>query len=413
MKNGFWKGLILGVSISVLIVAGFTLGSGIANYRLTVREGADIAATDEGTPVPTETVVPETISAGNVLNDRTVKKIENLLEIIENKYYKGVSEDDIRTSVYRGVMEGVGDPYTVYYTPKEYKDMRQTTSGIYGGVGSYISKKSESENAIFLNPFEGGPAYNAGILSEDIIYKVEDEIVLGMSTEEIANRVRGEVGTVVHITVYRESVKEYLDFEIERAIVESPTVSEEVLEGNIGYIAVSSFDSVTESQFKKAVDDMTSKDVKGLIVDLRNNGGGVLSVCVNMADYILPQQDLITYTLDKYGEGVKYISKDGHEVNIPIVILVNEYSASASEVFTGALKDNGRATVMGTTSFGKGIVQSIIPLPDGSAVKITTSTYYTPSGTCIHGIGITPDITVEAEDTDNQKEEARKYLLGQ
>ncbi len=171
-------------------------------------------------------------------------------------------------------------------------------------------------------------------------------------------------------------------------------------------------DNITDRQYKEAIDALTEKEVKGIIVDLRNNGGGVLDVCVRMADYMVPDGLVITSTLDKYGEGDEYVGSDGHYVRVPVVVLVNGNSASASEVFTGALKDNWYGTVMGTQTFGKGIVQSIYPLRDGSAIKITTSSYYTPDGICIHGIGITPDITVEPDgETDNQKEEARKFIL--
>ncbi len=454
MKNGFIKGLILGIGLCLVVGLGIKVGTGISRYNNSLHSdkigfGTPTPATDStsktenkkestvSTPVPTKvaeatksvamtgapkvtpslsptpTPILDPLSQNPVLDQVLIDKMDFLEYVINTFYYKEVSSEDIRNGIYKGMLNGIGDEYTVYYTPKEYSDLQQSTSGVYGGVGSYISKKTDSEYAIFLNPFEGGPAEKAGIKSEDIIYKVEGEIVLGMSTEDIANRVRGKVGTTVHLTVYRSSSDEYIDFEIVRAIVNAPTVETEMLEGNVGYISVSEFDGVTEKQFKEAVDEMLEQKAVGLVIDLRNNGGGLLDVCVNMVDYILPDNKLITYTLDKQNQGEKFMSGDGHQVDLPIVILVNGYSASASEVFTGALSDNDRATVMGTTSFGKGIVQSVIPLNDGSAIKITTSSYYTPSGVCIHGIGITPDIVVELTEPDNQKEAARKHILGQ
>jgi carboxyl-terminal processing protease len=450
MKNGFIKGLLLGVGVCILAVLGFNIVVSAVNQKKRQESGQTITIgspspsvnlanntpTATITPAPTEaaavtpspivsgvpTVTPtlsptptpilDPLSANDLMSDQFMDKVELFVNIIDRYYYKDVSVSELQTGILKGLMDGVGDPYTTYYVPEEYTDLQQSTSGIYGGVGSYISKKTDSDYAIFLNPFEGGPADKAGILSEDIIYKVEGEVVLGLGTDVIANKVRGEVGTVVHLTVYRESTGEYLDFEIVRAVVEAPTVAKEMLEGNVGYISVSAFDSVTYEQFKSAVDHVMEKGAVGIIVDLRDNGGGVLDVCVNMADYILPQAQLITYTKDKQGKGTKYYSKDNHQIDVPIVVLVNGYSASASEVFTGALKDNDRATVMGTTSFGKGIVQSVIPFTDGSAIKLTTSSYYTPSGVCIHGIGITPDVVVEPTEVDNQKEAARKYILG-
>lgn len=452
MKNGFIKGLLLGVGICVIGFLGFNIVVSVSDQLKKVKAGpsitigtptpyadnannTEVTVTDTPTPTavatatpsaivngvatvtptysPTPTPIKDPLSTNELLTEAFMDKVELFTEIIDRYYYKDVSVSELQTGILRGLMDGVGDAYTTYYIPKEYNDLQESTSGLYGGVGSYISKKTDSDYAIFLNPFEGGPAALAGIKSEDIIYKVEDEVVLGLGTDVIAGKVRGEVGTTVHLTVYRESTGEYLDFDIVRAVVEAPTVTKEILEGNVGYIAVSAFDTVTYDQFKAAVDHMTDNNVVGIIVDLRDNGGGVLDTCVKMADYMLPQANLITYTLDKQGKGTKYYSKDGHQIDLPIVILVNGYSASASEVFTGALKDNSRATVMGTTSFGKGIVQSVIPFSDGSAIKITTSSYYTPSGVCIHGIGIEPDVVVEPIEADNQKEAARKYILGQ
>ncbi len=369
-------------------------------------------ATVTPTPRPTATPIPDPIGVNEILDQELVNKIIMLANEISTGYYKDVSKEELRNGLLKGLMNAVGDPYTVYYTPEEYNALRQSTSGVYAGVGAYITQKAGDNFAVFKDPFEGGPAYKAGVMTDDIIYMVDGEVVFGLTTSEIADRVRGPEGTKVKITVYRESINDYVHFEIERATVDSPTVVWEVLEGNVGYIQVTEFDNITDRQYKEAIDALTEKEVKGIIVDLRNNGGGVLDVCVRMADYMVPDGLVITSTLDKYGEGDEYVGSDGHYVRVPVVVLVNGNSASASEVFTGALKDNWYGTVMGTQTFGKGIVQSIYPLRDGSAIKITTSSYYTPDGICIHGIGITPDITVEPDgETDNQKEEARKFIL--
>ncbi len=456
MKNGFVKGLLLGVGLCLLTVVGFGVGFGIKEYkkaaeRVSIGLGtpspAPIASIGQGsitgevaavtstpavtaTPTetppasisdvtltpslsPTPTPIMDPLTSSGLVDQFMVDKIDFLGKIIYNYYYKDVSVSDIEEGIYKGLMNGVGDPYTVYYTPEEYTAMLEDSTGQYGGVGAYITLTEDRQYACFLNPFEDSPAEKAGIQSYDIIYKVNDEVVLGETTEYIASKVRGEIGTTVNLTLYRPSTQEYLDFQVVRAKIASPTVSTEILEGNVGYIKISEFATVTKDQFIKAVDDLTEQGVKGFIIDLRNNGGGDFDACIKMADYLMPQTDLITYTLDKAGEGQMFCSEDNHHTDLPIAILINGNSASASEVFTGALKDNGWATVIGTRSFGKGIVQAVLPITDGSAVKVTISSYYNPSGVCVQGTGITPDIVVEYTENDNQKAAALEYILGE
>jgi carboxyl-terminal processing protease len=254
--------------------------------------------------------------------------------------------------------------------------------------------------------FEGSPALEAGMQPGDIIYKVGDQLVAGESLDVlVSNYIKGEDGTMVDITVYRADKDEYVDLNIVRRKIEVPTVESRMLADKTGYIVVSEFDAVTVEQFTGAIDALTEQGMERLVIDLRNNPGGLLDGAVKMIDYILPDnistyekgkgKTLIVYTADKNEKGDSYVASDGHEVDIPIAILVNGDSASASEVFTGALKDYGKAVVVGTTSYGKGIVQNLIPLGDGSAIKITTAHYYTPSGFDLHGKGIEPDVEVE------------------
>lgn len=243
----------------------------------------------------------------------------------------------------------------------------------------------------------------------DIIYKVGDTLVAGESLDVlVSNYIKGKEGTDVQITVYRAESDTYEDMTITRRKIEVPTVESKMLADNTGYVAVSEFDAVTVEQFEKAIDELENQGMKQMIIDLRSNPGGMLDSAVAMVDYILPDdrkdfekgegKTLIVYTADKNGKGDTYTAADGHEVDVPIAILVNENSASASEVFTGALKDYKKAVVVGTTSYGKGIVQNLIPLGDGSAIKITTAHYYTPSGFDLHGKGITPDVEVEIDE---------------
>jgi carboxyl-terminal processing protease len=247
--------------------------------------------------------------------------------------------------------------------------------------------------------FKDAPADIAGMLPGDIITAVEGMDISGMDLSlVVSDHIKGEEGTEVSLTVYRESIDDYVDLTMTRQIVQNPTVEYEMLEEKIGYVALSSFEDVSTSQFIGAVDALEEQGMQGLIVDLRNNGGGVVSVAEGIADYLTPDgKDIVSFK----GKGVEdstYVAKDGHQMDVPMVVLVNRESASASEVLTGALKDHELATVVGTKTFGKGIAQGIFPLPDGSALKLTTAYYYVPSGECIHKEGIEPDVYVELDE---------------
>ena len=370
--------------------------------------GAEIPG---NTPTPTPTRNVSYNISKDLLKDDFEDKLLLLGQIIEAYYYQPVAVEDLQEGLYKGIMSAVGDPYTCYYTPEEYDALNESTSGTYCGIGAYVSQNVNTMIITIVKPFVDGPAYKAGMRAEDVIYKVDGIDVTSMDINNVVAMMKGPEGTQVVVTVYRDG--EYIDLTITRAFITVPTVEHEMKDGNIGYIQVSSFDEVTGPQFISAVDDLTSKGMKGLIIDLRDNTGGLLMTCIDMADYILDQDKLIVYTKDRDGLGDNFYSDDGHSVNVPIVILINGYSASASEVFTGALKDHGVAYTIGTKSFGKGIVQSILPLTDGSAVKLTTSSYFCPSGVCVHGVGIEPDTEVildkEAEE-DNQIKAAIEYL---
>ena len=266
-----------------------------------------------------------------------------------------------------------------------------------------ISQNRSTGLCTIVRVYEGTPAMEAGMRPGDIIYQVGDVQVAGESLDVLVNNyIKGEEGTDVEITVYRADEDAYVDLTITRRKIEVPTVEYRMEEDSVGYVLISEFDGVTVNQFEEAVDALTDQGMKGLIIDLRSNPGGLLDGAVSMADYILPDdvdtyekgegKTLIVYTADKNGEGDVYTASDGHSVDLPIVVLVNEESASAAEVFTGALKDYGAARVVGTTTYGKGIVQNVIPLGDGSAIKITTAHYYTPSGFDLHEKGIEPDV---------------------
>ena len=358
--------------------------------------------------------------------------MEMIQQIIDQVFLYDEDEENVEDYIYRGMLAGLDDPYSVYYSEEDYKMMQESTSGTYSGIGAMISQNRTTGLSTVVKVFDGSPALEAGMKPGDVIYKVEDTLVAGESLDVIvSNYVKGEEGTDVHITVYRTEQDSYVDLTITRRKIEVPTVEFRMLDDKTGYVAVSEFDLVTVEQFEQAIDELTAKGMKQLVIDLRNNPGGILDSAVAMVDYLLPDdistykkgegKSLIVYTSDKNQEGETYTASDGHSVDIPMAILVNGDSASASEVFTGAMKDYDKAVVVGTTSYGKGIVQNLIPLGDGSAIKVTTAHYYTPSGFDLHGKGIEPDVEVEldeklktqaviAPEEDNQLKKAVEVL---
>ena len=306
-------------------------------------------------------------------------------------------------------MSSLNDPYSVYYDKDEYTSLNEETSGTYCGIGVQVSQNVYTGIITAVKVFKNSPAQEAGMLPGDILYKVEDIEATGEDLSLlVSDHIRGEEGTKVHLTVYRQSTDEYVEIDVERRMVETPTVEYELLDNHAGYISLSSFEEVSSEQFKSAVDDLASKGMDKLIIDLRNNGGGVVQAAKDIADYLLPDGKTIVSFKGKGIDDSVYTSDDGHEVDVPIILLVNGESASASEVLTGALKDNAWATIVGEKTFGKGIAQGIFNLPDGSGLKLTTAYYYTPSGECIHKLGIEPDVTVALDEDLKSKIEIPK-----
>lgn len=293
------------------------------------------------------------------------------------------------------------------------------TEGIYYGIGAYLMIDQATGLGKISGVIENTPAQEAGLRENDLLYLVDGESTAGMELSEIVSRVKGEQGTKVHLTIYREGESDYLEVDVERRKIESPTVKYEILKNNIGYIQITEFDDVTTDQFTEALAVVKGAHAKGLIIDLRGNPGGSLNVVVDIARQILPK-GLIVYTEDKYGEREEYNCDGRRQLDMPLVVLVNGNSASASEILAGAVKDYKVGTLVGTTTFGKGIVQRILPLTDGTALKLTISAYYTPNGNNIHGVGIEPDVICEFDsdayyddDVDNQLDKAVEILLGE
>lgn len=321
---------------------------------------------------------------------------------------------DYDTGIIKGYVNSLGDPYTVYYTPDEYKDLMETTNGTYYGVGAVLQQNMETGIITIINPYKGCPAYEAGMQKGDYLFKVAGEEVTGQDLSLVVTKIKGEEGTTVDVTIYRPSEDRYIDMTVERREIQIRTVEYAMYGDKIGCIVLSSFEEPTYSQFMEAYDKLKAAGMETLIVDLRDNGGGLVSSVTDILDKLLPE-GTITYTEDRDGKQEFYTSDADSILDIPCFVLCNGYSASASEIFISAMQDYHKATIVGTQSFGKGIVQVILPLEDGSALKVTTSRYYTPNGVCIHGEGITPDHVVEYDleaEEDNQLMYIFKDLLG-
>ncbi len=388
-KRNFLKGLLMGILCTTLVLAVtfITLKPNI-NFDGVLDNKADTADAAENN--------------SNAENDKIIQKINLLKEMIDKYFLEDVEDKDLATGIYKGLISSLEDPYSAYYTQEEYKAVLASSSGTYSGIGVTVSQNPSTGIITVVKPFKEGPGYEAGLLPGDIIYKVNGEEVTGLDISEVVSQIKGLEGTEVEISVVREGESEPVVFTVKREKIEVPTIEYEMLDNNIGYILVSEFDEVTLEQFKNAVKELEKQKQTGMIIDLRNNPGGLLDVVVGMLDYILPD-GMIVYTEDKNGKREEFKSKDKNEFKKPLVVLINENSASASEIFAGAVKDYKVGTLVGKTSFGKGIVQRILKLNDGTALKLTISKYFTPNGNNIHKIGIVPDIEVDLSDDLKKK----------
>lgn len=353
----------------------------------------------------------------SVVNDDVLEKMQSIEKIVDYYYYEeDVDQAAMEDGIYDGMLSSLGDPYSTYYSEDELKEIMEQTEGIYYGIGAYVSLDQTTGLGQISGVIAGAPAETANLREGDLIYEVDGVSAAGLELSEIVAMIKGEEGTTVHLTLIREGESDYVEVDIERRKVESPTVNYEVYDNGMGYIQITEFDDITVDQFTEALAVCKGSNVKGLILDLRSNPGGNLSAVVDIAKELLPE-GLIVYTEDRYGSRAEYKCDGTKQLNIPMVVLVNGNSASASEILAGAIKDYGIGTLVGTTTYGKGIVQRIISLDDGSAVKLTVSTYFTPKGNNIHGIGIEPDVVCEFDsesyyekEIDNQLEEAKKVL---
>lgn len=317
------------------------------------------------------------------------EKMKPINDIIKDNYYEKIDDSKMVEGAIKGMVNGLDDPYTVFMNKKEFDELKTSTQGSFTGVGIYIGDKDGK--IVVVAPIEDSPAEKAGIKSGDIITKVNDQEVSAKESDKAVAMMKGKAGTKVKITIYREGVGEK-DIEVTREKIVFKTVKSEMLSDNIAYIRITTFDENTSKAFISALDDMKSKGMKGLILDLRDNPGGLLDECKVVADKLLGKGTIV-YTLDKDGNK-EVLESDEDKINVPLVILTNGGTASASEIVSGAVRDHKAGTLIGTTTFGKGLVQTVIPLIDGTGIKVTTARYYTPSGECIQKKGIKPDIEI-------------------
>lgn len=329
--------------------------------------------------------------------DKFEKKISMINSYLEQGYIYDYNEDDMMESAVSGYVDGLDEPYTHYYTPSEFESYNDNLQDSYVGIGVVVGLNDNNQIEV-VAPFEGSSAYEAGIMPGDILFAVDGEEFGDRMEDAVAKIKNGEEGTTVNITFIRDG--ERIEKTVERRRISSESVTSEMLDGNIGYVRISAFNTADEgsdqntfTEFMDNYEQLKSQGMEKMIIDLRDNPGGALNVVCDIADAILPE-GLITYIEYKDGTRDEYTS-DENQIDMPMAVLINENSASASEVLTGALKDYGKATVVGKTSYGKGVVQSVIPFRDGSGMSMTIAKYYSPNGVCIHGTGIAPDIEVD------------------
>lgn len=345
--------------------------------------------------------VPSTGFGTGLNNSKILQKL-SLLEAYTGKFYLNkIDSDNVEQNIYKGFAKGLNDPYAEYYTKEEYKQLSEEDSGEYEGIGISVAKDTDTGYAEIVSVFKNQPAYKAGLKTGDLIIAVNKKSTVDMELQDVVSEIKNKDNKTVVLTIYRD--KKSKNYTVKKSSVQLDTVSYKMKENKTGYIAVSQFLENTGDQFNEAVTDLEKQGMTSLIIDLRDNGGGLLNTCTDMLSRLVQKDKLLVYTKDKEGKKEEFKSDSTKTVDIPMVLLVNGNTASASEIMTGCLKDYGKATVVGTKTYGKGIVQSIMPLPDGSAVKFTIASYYTPNGTNIHKKGIEPDVEVKISDEQWKK----------
>ena len=440
-NSGFFKGVAVGMLSAVLMIAVLAGCSGISSLigpgsdkSNRIEQGTGEAATQKNasasTGSKTDTQVEETTSKATYgkykpkseqLTDDVIEKIDTLMQVIDYYYLYDYDKDEMVDAIYKAVMSSLGDPYTVYYTADEFNAFMESSSGSYCGIGVVVQQNMQTGLVTAVRPYEDCPGYEAGIRPGDLILAVDGTEITGMDLNTAVALIKGEEGTSVTITLQRD--EEVFDVEVTRRQIDVKTVNYRMMDDNIGYIQIEEFDEVTSDQFSQALDSLIEQGMEALVIDIRNNPGGILDTVVAMLDELLPEGTIVSVK-DRNGTAQEYTSDADTKLTVPLTVLINGNSASASEIFAGAIKDYGVGTLVGTTTYGKGIVQTAFSLSDGTGVKITIEDYYLPSGKSIHKVGVDPDVEIDLpdelktyvtipEDEDVQLQKAIEILKGQ
>lgn len=407
-RSGVIQGLLIG-SFTMLAICAVVIAAA-------VKKGYIRPDTDGSIYIQSETY------DGNTgIGTEAEQKLNLIDQTLKDFYFDDIDDSKVLDNIYKAYVNAYGDKYTVYYTADEYAKIQESSNGAYYGIGVVV-RKNDDGTILVVEPYDGAPGKEAGMRKNDVIVTVNGESVADQDLNSVVAKIKGDDGTTVNIGIRRDGSDDIAELTVTRRKVEIKTVAYEMLDDSVGLITISEFDKVTAQQFKEAYAQLETLGMKGLVIDIRSNPGGLLNVVVDMLDEILPD-GLIVYTEDKYGNRQEYNGSNPDVIDVPLAVLVNGESASASEIFAGAVQDYGAGTIIGTQTFGKGIVQTIRRMSDGSAIKYTMAKYFTPKGQDIHGHGVTPDIVEELSDEfnnlteydaskDNQLQKAIEVIKG-
>lgn len=385
-RSGVIQGLLIG-SFTMLAICAVVIAAA-------VKKGYIRPDTDGSIYIQSETYDENT-----GIGTEAEQKLNLIDQALNDFYFDDVDDSKVLDDIYKAYVNAYGDKYTVYYTADEYAKIQESSNGAYYGIGVVV-RKNDDGTILVVEPYDGAPGKEAGMRKNDVIVTVNGESVADQDLNSVVAKIKGDEGTTVNIGIRRDGSDDITELTVTRRKVEIKTVAYEMLDDSVGLITISEFDKVTAQQFKEAYAQLKTQGMKGLVIDIRSNPGGLLNVVVDMLDEILPD-GLIVYTEDKYGSRQEYNGSNPNVIDVPLAVLVNGESASASEIFAGAVQDYGVGTIIGTQTFGKGIVQTIRRMSDGSAIKYTMAKYFTPKGQDIHGHGVTPDIVEELSDEFN------------
>lgn len=419
-SHAYRRGILTGVLASALVVVLALTGLRLTGHMVLVspesstQETVEAKGSDEGA---TSSAAEGTtsVTTGSAVNTHSLAKLKELEGVIDEYYYHSdtLSQEQKENGLYKGLMESLEDPYSVYYTAEELEDLQQETSGTFGGIGVLMQQDTESGLTKVIKVYSDTPASRGGMKKGDIFYRIDGKDATTMTSDEIVKNVRGELGTDVELVMYRDG--EQVKMTLTRETISTPTVSSKLLDNSIGYLQITQFDTVTKKQFNTHFKKLQDKGMKAMILDLRDNPGGSVDTVTAIAKKLLPKGKIF-FMRDKNGKEEVYRCS-GADFDLPLVVLVNGNSASASEILSGAIQDAKIGTLVGTQTYGKGVVQSILNLGDGSGVKITIANYFTRNGRDINKVGIKPDVELkfdadayQKDGTDNQLERAKEIL---